>query len=279
MGQAGQARLNGRIGRWAAMAAAALCALAPVSAARAGGWPNALPAQPLVQAPRLCAPGVVALNRRCHVVDFAPLGETADGHSWYYAFYATRWADRHGRMERGFPVIFVLQHPTTLRLALWVNDEPGLAGKWARTAPPRPVLIQRPEGDYLGFTLKAVRGPDDQRLFFHEAPHWRDVAAVMHRDDADQAKLDAATPAGCEAVDDGAYDWTGFKLVVALRESLSHSPCGYETADLVVRQNKLSLAAIRYAKGEPKVFPPQTTTSVVPAPLTLAAPGHTSRLR
>src|ERR1019366_9669604 len=146
---------------WAA-ALVVLLAVRP-GPARAG-WPNTLPAQPLVQAPRVCAPGIVPINRRCRVVDFAPLG-AVKGHSWYYAFYTTHWADRHGHHDRGFPVVFFLQQPATLRLSLWVDDAPGLAGHWALTAPTRPVLIQTPDGVYLGFTLKAAQGPDDQRLF------------------------------------------------------------------------------------------------------------------
>ncbi|HEY2658532.1 MAG TPA: hypothetical protein VGI79_02345 [Caulobacteraceae bacterium] len=266
------------LGRGLAAIAGACATLVAPSARASGGWPNALPAQPLVQAERLCAPGVVALNRRCHVADFTKLGETPDGRPWYYAFYATRWADRHGRMERGFPVLFYLQRPATLRLGLWINDEPGLAGRWATTPPPRPVMILRPEGDFVGFTLKAIRGPDDQRLFRRDKLRWRDID-VLHRQDEDQAKIDAVTPRGCEAADDGAYDWAGFKLLLPLRESLSHTPCGFVTADLTVKDNHLSLAMVSFSRAEPKDRPPQTATSSAPPPLTPAPGGHTSPLR
>src|ERR1700722_20694528 len=97
--------IGGQVGRWAA-AFAVMASLAggPAHA----GWPNALPAQPLVQAPRVCAPGIVPINRRCRVIDFAGLG-AFENKDWYYAFYDTHWADRHGRQDRGFPVIFFLE--------------------------------------------------------------------------------------------------------------------------------------------------------------------------
>ncbi len=256
----------------------AACAALLAQPAAASGWPNALPAQPLVQAERLCAPGVVPLSRRCHVADFTKLGETPDGRAWYYAFYATRWADRHGRMERGFPVLFYLQGAATLRLGLWINDEPGLAGRWATTPPPRPVMLLRPEGDFVGFTLKAIRGPDDQRLFRRDKLRWKEID-VLHRQDADQARLDAVTPHGCEAADDGVYDWAGFRLLLPLRESLSHAPCGFISADLAIRETRLSLTGAIYSRAELKDHPPQTGDPMSPPLLTPAPVGHTSPLR
>lgn len=241
----------------------------------AAGWPNALPAQPLVQAPRICAPGVVALNRRCKVVDFAKLGETADGRAWYYAFFATRWADRHGRMERGFPVVFFLQPPATLRLALWINDEPGLAGRWSTTPPTRPVLVQRPDGDFIGFNLKAVRGPDDQRLFRRDKLRWKEID-VLHRRDSEQAKLDAVTPHGCESGEDWSIDWPAFRLTVPLRETISRAPCGFVVADMGVKDNKLVLSAAAFSRAEPKAAP---ATLATPAPLTPSSVRPTSPLR
>jgi hypothetical protein len=258
-----------------ALACAALAAGRPAYA----GWPNALPAQPLVQAPRICAPNIVALNRRCKVVDFAKLGQTADGRDWYYAFFGTRWADRHGRMERGFPVVFYLQPPATLRLSFWINDEPGLDGRWAMTPPPRPILMQRPDGDYLGFTLKAIRGPDDQRLVRRDKLRWTKID-ILHRSEADQAKLDAITPRGCEGADDGFYDWTSFRLVLALRERLSHAPCGVAFAELEVKDAKLALVSATYSKASSAGrTPPPIPPFAAPAPLTSAAGGHTSPSR
>ena len=204
----------------------------------AAGWPNAEPAQPLIQAPRVCAPNVVPLNRRCHVMDFAKVGHF-DGRDWYYAFYATHWADRHGKLNRGFPVIFYLERPATLRLSLWVDDAPGLAGRWANTPPPRPVLIQRPDATYLGFSLKAVRGPDDQRLFRLDGRHWRPVN-VLRRSNADASLIEKATPADCSPVDDGLYDWTAFQLRIALRGA-SGAACGTLVADIKPHRGHLDL--------------------------------------
>ena len=205
----------------AGLAALALLAAAPAPASALGG---VLPGQPLVQAPRVCAAGVVAINRRCRVADFIAIG-VIDHRAWYYAFYATHWADRHGRMDRGFPILFYLQRPATLRLGLWVNDAPGLSGKWATTPPPRPVLIRRPDATYLGMSLKAVRGPDDQRLFRLDKTHWRYVE-ILHLADAEQAKVDAAIPTTCQATNDALYDWTTLQLRTPLIDRASGKPCG-----------------------------------------------------
>lgn len=265
-------RINGWLTGLAA--ALALCAVRP---AQASAWPNTLPAQPLVQAHRVCASGIVYLNRRCRVIDFGPLGQTTDGRHWYYAFFTTHWADRHGRMDRGFPVIFYLQKPATLRLGLWINDEPGLAGHWALTPPVRPVLIKRPEADYLGFTLKATRELDDQRLFRQDKQHWKEID-IVHHSDADQARLDAVTPSGCEAADEGFYDWTNFWLVLALREPLTHTPCGYLTAELAVSGTKIVITSAVYHKAEAKAH--GAPTPVAPAqPLTSAPHGPNSPSR
>ena len=214
----------------------ALAAWAPPPFAAA--WPNVESAQPLVQAPRLCASGVVPINRRCHVVDFAKIG-TFEGRDWYYAFYATHWADRHGRLNRGFPVVFYLERPATLRLSLWIDDAPGLAGKWARTAPPQPVLIQKPGAIYLGFSLKAVKGPDDQRLFRLDGKHWRAVN-VLRRSIGDEALINQTTPPDCAPVDDGLYDWSAFQLRIALKKD-SGAPCGTVVADLKPHHSHLDL--------------------------------------
>jgi hypothetical protein len=199
---------------------------------------NADPAQPLIQAPRLCAPGVVPINRRCHVMDFAKIGHF-DGRDWYYAFYATHWADRHGKLDRGFPIVFYLEQPTTLRLSLWVDDAPGLAGRWARKPPPQPVLVQRPGGTFLGFTLKNVSGPDDQRLFRLDGRRWRPVN-VNRRSNADEALIDQITPSDCAPVDSGLYDWSAFKLRIGLRKD-SGQPCGALVADIVPHRGHLDL--------------------------------------
>jgi len=234
--------MRGQVARWAAtLAVVASLAGGPARA----GWPNALPAQPLVQAPRVCAPGIVPINRRCHVVDFAPLG-AFKGRDWYYAFYDTHWADRHGHHDRGFPVIFYLQPPATLRLGLWVDDAPGLAGRWALTAPARPVLIQAPDAVYLGFTLKAVEGPDDQRLFRLTGTHWRSID-VDDRSSADQARLDAATPVGCTQGADWLYDWPTMQLRVPLKADLGGS-CGTIVAGLAVGRARVSLATAKLVR-------------------------------
>jgi hypothetical protein len=218
-------RLTGLAWRRAAMAwLAAIGASSPALA-----WPNAEPAQPLVQAPRVCASGIVPINRRCKVVQFAKIGTFAD-RDWYYAFYATHWADRHGKLNRGFPVIFYLEKPATLRLSLWVDDAPGLEGRWARTPPPDPVLIQRPDDTFLGFSLKAVHGPDDQRLFRLDGVHWKPVN-VLRRSSADEDLISKAAPADCTPVDEGLYDWSAFQLRIGLKTS-SGAACGTLVADI-----------------------------------------------
>jgi hypothetical protein len=236
--------LDGKAGRWAAVLARALPLVAALawSGPAAAGWPHAEPAQPLVQAPRVCAAGVVPIDRRCTVVDFADLGE-ADGRDWFYAFYATHWADRHGRHDRGFPIIFYLEHPATLRLSLWINDEPGLAGVLAKTAPSRPVIIIQPTATYLGFTYKVDRGPDVQRLFKLKPPHWSEIEILRHSD-ADQAMIDAAMPRGCEPADDGSFDWPAFRLRIALRDRATDAGCGALTAELATHDQQLHLTAV-----------------------------------
>ena len=224
------------LGRGLATALAILASAAALPAA--AGWPNANPAQPLVQAGRVCASGIMFINRRCHVMDFARIG-TFDGNDWYYAFYDTHWADRHGAQDRGFPIVFYLQQPATLRLSLWVDDAPGLAGRWARTPPPRPVLIQRGDEVYLGFSLRAVRGPDDQRLFRLDGRRWRPVN-VLRRSNADEALIDKAAPADCAPADEGLYDWSAFQLRIALHKT-SGEPCGTLVADITPHHGHLDL--------------------------------------
>jgi len=236
-----------------ATAMLSLALLASASPARAG-WPNAIPAQPLVQARMRCALGIAPINRRCHVIDFADLG-VQGGRHWYYAFYATHWADRHGKMDRGFPIFFYLQKPATLRLGMWVNDEPGLAGIWARTPPPRPIIVTRPDGVYLGLTLKAVRGQDNQRLFRQDDTHWKSII-VLYRSDEDKALIAAAMPKHCDGVDDGAYDWANFRYVLTLKTT-SGDPCGAIVSNLEVRKDRVYL-----------------TDAVFSPPADLAAPGR-----
>jgi hypothetical protein len=248
----------GRAGRWAAgLALAAALGAGPAFA----GWPAATPAQPLVQAPLRCALGVAPLNRRCHVVDFAKLG-VIDGRAWYYAFYATHWADRHGRQDRGFPILFYLQRPATLRLGLWINDEPGLAGFWGRTPPVRPVLIRRPEGVYVGFTLKAVRGQDDQRLFRLDERRWVNIS-VLYRTPPETARLAAAAPKDCQVDGDGVYDWPSFTLVVPLKSNRAGEACGTLTAALEVRNNAL---VVVQAAPTPAAPPAPTPVATSPKP-------------
>jgi len=218
-------------------AAATGLAASLAGTAALAGWPDANPAQPLVQAPIRCALGIAPLNRRCKVVDFAPIG-TIDGRDWYYAFYDTHWADRHGKQDRGFPIVFYLQRPATLRLGFWVNDEPGLAGRWARTPPVRPVLIRRPEAAYLGFTLKADQGPDDQRLYRLDDMRWRQIS-VLYRTDAEEQRIAAATPRDCQVEGDGVYDWRSFVLVMPLRGGRAGQTCGTLIGELEVRRDRL----------------------------------------
>ena len=202
------------------------------------GWPNTTSAQPLIQAPRVCAAGIVPIDRRCRVVAFGKLGGFSK-RQWFYAFYATHWADRRGRHDRGFPIIFYREGRATLRLSLWVDDAPGLAGKWAMTAPPPPVVVQRGEDVFLGFSLKAERGPDDQRLFRKEGVRWKQLN-VLNRSDADQAVIDGAMPAGCSAADDGLYDWTAFQLRIPLSRDKT-TPCGVMVVDLAPKGLNLTL--------------------------------------
>ena len=225
---------------FAATAAAFLSlALAMLATPAAAGWPNAIPAQPLVQARMRCALGIAPINRRCHVIDFADLG-VVGGRRWYYAFYATHWADRHGKMDRGFPIFFYLQKPATLRLGMWVDDEPGLAGVWAHTPPARPIVVTRPDGVYLGLTLKAVRGQDNQRLFRLDDVHWKSII-VLYRSDEDKALIAAAMPKHCDGVDDGSYDWANFRYVLTLKTNSGGDPCGTITSGLEVRKDRVYL--------------------------------------
>jgi hypothetical protein len=243
-----------------------VCALAGPAFA---GWPNVGPAQPLVQAPRVCALGVtnLMLNRRCRVEDFAKIGHF-QGHDWYYAFYGLRWADRHGTIERAYPIFFYLQKPATLRLSLWIHDEPGLAGKWATHPPARPIVIERPGGVYLGVTLKAVRGQDDQRLFLLKPDnHWTTIS-VLYRSDRDNRVLDAIIPKRCEAVDEGAYDWSSFRFNLALKDKLSGAACGVVSTSLSIEKDKAYLVD---ALLEP-------STAAPPSPPTISAgPSLTSK--
>jgi hypothetical protein len=228
--------------RWAwALASVLLTWPGPALAA----WPPALPAQPLVQAPRVCAAGIVPIDRRCHVIDFAPLG-ALEGRYWYYAFYHTHWAGRHGRQDRGFPVVFYLERPATLRLSLWIDDAPGLAGRWAVTAPPRPTLLTRPEAIYLGFTLEGLHAADDQRLFRLAGLHWK-ALQIMRPSLSDQLKLDAATPAGCARTAAWRYDWASFTLRAPMRHDLGGADCGTIVADLAVRRDRVTLTSARLA--------------------------------
>jgi hypothetical protein len=229
--------------RWAwAPACLALLALP----GRAPGWPNALPAQPLVQAPRVCASGIVPIDRRCHVIDFAPLG-TFKGRDWFYAFYDTHWADRHGRQDRGFPLVFYLERPATLRLSLWVDDAPGLAGHWALTPPPRPTLIERAEATYLGFTLEGLHAADDQRLFRLSGIQWKAVQ-IMRPSLSDQGKLASAAPAGCVRTPAWRYDWTSFTLRAPLQRALGGADCGTIVAGLTIRRDRLALTSVRLTR-------------------------------
>lgn len=253
-----------RLGRRAWRFAAALAAAALAGPAWAV-WPDVLPAQPLVQAPRVCMPGIMPINHRCHVVDFASLGDF-DDHQWWYAFYWTHWADRHGRRDRAFPMIFFLQPPATLRLSLWIDDAPGLAGRWAVAPAARPVLIERPEGTFLGFTLKGVGVPYDQRLFrLGKHQKWRGLD-VDRLSPADQAAIDAATPAGCHETDDWRYDWTAFELNAPLAGETGAS-CGTLSAPLQIAKDHLALGPIRLVK---QAVP---TTSAA-APLDSEKPSH-----
>jgi hypothetical protein len=226
--------------RWAwALACLLLLALPD----QAPGWPNALPAQPLVQAPRVCAAGIVPINRRCHVIDFAPLG-TFKGRDWFYAFYDTHWADRHGRQDRGFPIVFYLERPATLRLSLWVDDAPGLAGHWALSPPLRPTLIQHAEAIDLGFTLEGLHAPDDQRLYRLSGVHWKAIE-IMRLSFSDQGKLAVATPAGCARTSAWRYDWTSFTLRAPLQRALGGGDCGTIVAGLAIRRDRLALTSVR----------------------------------
>jgi len=235
-------------------------------------WPNAVPAQPLVQAPRVCALGIanLILNRRCKVEDFVKLGHY-QGHDWYYAFYGVRWADRHGTIERAYPIFFYLQKPATLRLGLWINDEPGLAGKWAMTPPLRPVVIKRPDGVYMGVTLHAVRGQDVQRLFRLKPDNRWATITVLYRSVEDHAVLDAIIPKRCMPVDDGAYDWTSFRFNMILKERSGGDPCGVVSTALTIRKDRAYLVDAVLAS------PLQLAPVAAPDKPNSAAPSLTSK--
>jgi hypothetical protein len=234
-------RISAWLRRWAAPLA--LCAAMAGAPAQGSNWPQTESAQPLVQAPRLCSPNIVPINHRCRVVEFVPLGPL-DGRPWYYAFYWTHWADRHGRMDRGFPVFLYLERPATLRLGLWVNDAPGLAGRWASTPPARPILIRQPDATYLGLTLQNIGATPDQRLFRLKGERWAQIK-ILKRSDEDEALIDAATPHGCSIAGDGLFDWTAFQVVWPLRTDLTSSPCGALTAGLAVRGDRLTLVQVK----------------------------------
>ena len=233
---------------------AGLSALALLVGVSASGEAGAiLPGQPLVQAPRVCAMGIVALNRRCRVIDFVKMG-VIDHKVWYYAFYATHWADRHGRMDRGFPIIFFKQGPATLRLSLWVNDAPGLAGKWATTPPPRPVVIRRPDATYLAMSLKAVKGPDDQRLFRLDKIHWKYVE-ILHLPAPEQAKVDAVIPRNCQATNDAVYDWPTLRLRTPLIDRDGGGSCGMVISEVDPRPAGLFVVSSALARPGPPLTP------------------------
>jgi hypothetical protein len=235
-------RIIGWARRTASIVLAAGLALAARPAA-AAGWPHAEPAQPLVQAQARCMPNIVPINHRCRVVDFVQL-PTLEGRAWYYAFYATHWADRHGRIDRGFPVFLYLEPPATLRLGLWVNDAPGLADRWAVTPPPRPVLIRRDDDTYLGLTLHNVGETPDQRLFRLTGERWAQIK-ILDRSAQDQAMIDAATPRGCALAGDGLFDWAAFQVAWLLKTDLTGQPCGQLVAGLVVRGDRLALTEVK----------------------------------
>jgi hypothetical protein len=240
-------RITGLARRWAA-ALALFAALGAVLAAgpALANWPHAEPAQPLIQAPRICMPNIVPINHRCRVADFTPLA-TIDGRAWYYAFYATHWADRHGRMDRGFPVLLYLERPATLRLGLWVNDAPGLAGRWAWTPPARPVLIHQPDALFVGLTLRNVGPTPDQRLFRLAGERWAQIK-ILGRSVEDQAMIDAATPHGCSVAGDSLFDWTVFKVTLPLKTDLTGQPCGVLVAGLAVRGDHTVLTEVKAAR-------------------------------
>jgi hypothetical protein len=254
---------DGSARRWAAATVLAATLIARPALAK---WPAAEAAQPLVQAPRVCAAGIVLIDRRCHVVDFAALGESKR-RPWYYAFYATHWADRHGKHDRGFPIIFYLERPATLRLSLWIDDEPGLTGALAKSPPPRPVLTERPDGVFLGFTFKVEGGSDDQRLFRLADLHWKEID-VLHRSAADQALIDQAMPRGCVAAGDGLYDWISFRLRLPLRELAGGAPCGALLVDFAVQDKDKGRKKDK--NGEKRL----AVIGVSRLPQSLAAPDH-----
>jgi hypothetical protein len=229
--------------RTAPVALVALAAAVALCGPARANWPHAEPAQPLVQASRVCAPNIVPVNHLCRVVEFTPLA-VLGGRSWYYAFYGTHWADRHGRLNRGFPVFLYLEPPATLRLGLWVNDAPGLSGRWAWTAPPPPVLIRREDETYLGLTLHNVGATPDQRLFHLTGDRWAQIK-ILDRSPQDQAMIDAATPRGCAIAGDGLFDWTLFQVAWPLKTDLTGAPCGQLTAGLAVRGDRLALTEVK----------------------------------
>jgi hypothetical protein len=238
-------RLSTGAARSAAKVLPALLALSLLaSPARAGsGWPGAESAQPLVQAPRVCSPNIVPINHRCRVLAFEPLGEF-DGRAWYYAFYGTHWADRHGRQDRGFPVFLYLEAPATLRLGLWVNDAPGLAGRWATTPPSSPTVIRQGDDVYMGLTLHNVGRTPDQRLFQLHGERWRPIR-ILQRSEEDLDRIERAMPRGCSRGGEAFFDWDAFEVAWPLETELTGAPCGSMVAGFTVRGKVLALTDVR----------------------------------
>jgi hypothetical protein len=228
------------------MAACAVLAWGGAGVASAKGWPGVESAQPLVQGPRRCSPNIVPIDRKCTVLAFEPLG-TFDGRAWYYAFYATHWADRHGHQNRGFPVFLYLEKPATLRLGLWINDAPGLNGRWAWTKPPPPVIFRQDDEVYLGLTLKNVRATPDQRLFRLTGIRWRQINPLF-RSDADEELIDKTTPRGCSLAGDAFFNWATQQVTWPLSADLTGGSCGTLVASFTVKGDGLPLTAAKVVR-------------------------------
>ena len=141
------------------------------------------------------------------------------------------------------------------------------------TPPARPIVIERPDGVYLGVTLHAVRGQDVQRLFrLKPDGRWANVG-VLYRSQEDRVVLDAVTPKRCMPVDDGAFDWASFRFNMALKERSSGDPCGMITTALVIKKDRAYLVDAVLAAPLPPapVAAPDKANSLPPSLTSKAA--------
>ena len=116
------------------------------------------------------------------------------------------------------------------------------------------MLIRRPGATYLGLSLKAVKGPDDQRLFKLDKTHWRYVE-ILRLADAEQAKVDSAIPRDCQATNDALYDWATLRLRTPLIDRNGGLPCGTVVSEIDPREKGLFVGWSELIKTAPPLTP------------------------